>query len=321
MTSSSVATAGRAETHESGSGVAGPSKPASRSPLRGLIRSVSEGANVQIAGRLRLLALVLHPAGSGAPRVLIVCVALAGLLHPRLLRSAWLWLALGSCLVLRLVVDWPLSDNHAYLTAYWCIAMALAWWTQEPTRAAALSARQLLALTFTLAVVWKALLSPDYLDGRFFRVTLLQDERFAHVVMLATGLTRDDITFNRDAMRPPPPGIEPFDWQPLRETRAFQAAVPAMTWGTLGFEALLAVLFLAPLGAHAVLARNGSLIAFCATTCALAPVPGFGWLLLAMGLAQCPVQARRWRAAYVVTFFLVLLYTEIPWARLALGGG
>ena len=51
---------------------------------------------------------------------------------------------------------------------------------------------------------------------------------------------------------------------------------------------------------------------------ALAPVPGFGWLLLAMGLAQCPADASRWRAAYATVFFLVLFYTEIPWTELAL---
>ncbi len=33
--------------------------------------------------------------------------------------------------------------------------------------------------TFLCAIVWKGVLAPDYLDARFFRVTLVTDERFA----------------------------------------------------------------------------------------------------------------------------------------------
>jgi hypothetical protein len=42
---------------------------------------------------------------------------------------------------------------------------------------AAWSGRVLIGLVFTLAVC--EAISPDYLDGRFFRVTLVTDERFA----------------------------------------------------------------------------------------------------------------------------------------------
>jgi hypothetical protein len=262
--------------------------------------------------------MVLRPAGTWSTRALVVTAAALALLHTRLLRSPVLWLALAAFVGLRLVVAWPLSDNHAYLTAYWCLAMGLALTSAAPAAAAKLAARQLIALTFALAVIWKAFLSPDFLDGRFFRVTYLQDSRFTDVVMLTTGLSRDDIAFNREALAPPPPGVEPFDWQPLRETHAFDLLVRATTWGTLTVEAAIAGLFLAPLGDRAAWARSAMLILFCAATYALAPVPGFGWLLLAMGLAQCPMETTRWRTAYVTTFFLVLLCAEIPWAGLAL---
>ena len=38
------------------------------------------------------------------------------------------------------------------------------------------NARALIGLAFAFAVLWK-LLSPDYLDGRFFRVALVEDHR------------------------------------------------------------------------------------------------------------------------------------------------
>ena len=40
---------------------------------------------------------------------------------------------------------------------------------------------------------------------------------------------------------------------------------------------------------------------------------GFGWLLAAMGLAQCRPDQRWLRGAYVAVFVLILLYTEVQW--------
>ena len=58
---------------------------------------------------------------------------------------------------------------------------------------------------------------------------------------------------------------------------------------------------------------------FCATTYALAPVAGFGWLIATMGLAQCRPDQRRLRGAYVAVFLLILLYSEIPWTGVLAG--
>jgi hypothetical protein len=49
------------------------------------------------------------------------------------------------------------------------------------------------------------------------------------------------------------------------------------------------------------------------TVYAVAPVTGFGWLLLAMGVAQCRDDIRL-RAAYLLTFALLLVYEHVPWA-------
>ena len=50
----------------------------------------------------------------------------------------------------------------------------------------------------------------------------------------------------------------------------------------------------------------------------LAPVAGFGWLLLVQGLATCTAEDRWLRRLYVATYGLVLLYSEVPWTELAL---
>ena len=71
---------------------------------------------------------------------------------------------------------------------------------------------------------------------------------------------------------------------------------------------------LIPPRARLDLVRHGLLLTFCFTTYALAPVAGFGWLLAAMGLAQCRPHQSVLRGAYVAVFILILMYAEVPWS-------
>ena len=54
--------------------------------------------------------------------------------------------------------------------------------------------------------------------------------------------------------------------------------------------------------------RNGLLLFFVATTYAVAPVLGFAWILLIMGLAQCPSSLPKTRLAYMTAFALVYAF-------------
>ena len=163
-----------------------------------------------------------------------------------------------------------------------------------------------------MAVIWKALLSPDYLDGRFFRVTWLTDTRFTDAVQLLGQLSAAQLTHNREILDPLPEGAEPLHPALPSDPPAFRYLVLISTWGVLSLEALVALAFLLPSGARAGPLHHLSLLLFCGVTYAVAPVAGFGWLLLTMGVALCRGDQRRLRAAYVVTWFLVLFYSEIP---------
>ncbi len=113
-----------------------------------------------------------------------------------------MWLALAILVAVRVVVEWPLPDNHIYLLAYWCLAVAMALRFADSSRQLARSSRLLLGLVFAFAVLWKAVLSPDYRDGRFFAVTLLTDDRFSEVVQLIGGLSDAQLRENREYRRP-----------------------------------------------------------------------------------------------------------------------
>src|SRR4029450_11750486 len=69
---------------------------------------------------------------------------------------------------------------------------------REPARALRLSARLLVSGTFFFAVLWKVVISPDWLDGTFFRVTLLSDPRF-HDLCVLTGAASEPVLDAFDA--------------------------------------------------------------------------------------------------------------------------
>lgn len=64
--------------------------------------------------------------------------------------------------------------------------------------------------------------------------------------------------------------------------------------------------------------RHAALLLFCGITYAFAPVAGFGWLLLVMGLAQVEPRQIWFGRAYIAAFVVVIFYHELPWADLML---
>ena len=89
----------------------------------------------------------------------------------------------------------------------------------------------------------------------------------------------------------------------------------ASTVWNLFDQALVAAAFLAPIKLGLRRIRDPLLILFCLVTYAVAPVAGFGWLLLSMGMAQSEPDARV-RIWYLAAFAVLAFYAEVPWAGL-----
>ena len=279
-------------------------------------RPAGDAGPLTLPLRLTLIHLLLRPMGPWPVRAAMLGLAASGLVSTRVLTAPLTWLALALLTAARLVVEWPLPDNHIYLLAYWCLAAAIALVLPEPGTALARSSRALIGLAFACAVLWKAGLSEDYRDGRFFRVTLLTDERFADTARLIGGLSPFQLDENRRFLTPLP--AELLEPPRLVEPPRLRAFASAATWGGLALEAVVATVFLLPLAGGRERLRHVALLAFCAVTYAVAPVAGFGWLLLVMGLMTADRQERWLVRAYVAAFLLVLVYSEVPWAGAAL---
>ncbi len=287
---------------------ADPVPPSAPRPLGRLARLDTIDA-IDLALRLTLLTLLLRPVGTPNVRVAVLGLAALGLALPTCLRSPILWGALAALAGYRVLDDWSLADNHAYLLAYWCLAVTLALAARDAGACLALNARLLIGGAFAFAVLWKVVLSPDYLDGRFFRVTFLTDARFADFAQLAGGVDADQLASLAAFVRG-----DPAEAGAVIPARLVALAHVATLW-TVAIEAAVAGAFLSPLGRALSAARHALLIAFCVTTYAVATVAGFGWLLLAMGTAQCEAERRYTRLAYLAAFGVVLAYDRLPLMR------
>jgi hypothetical protein len=286
--------------------------------LRTRLVALSAAEPTALALRLTAVEILLRPMGPGWILAPLVLVATLALLATPVLFSAWTWYAASALVAARILVDWPEPDNHIYLLGYWCLAIGLTLGSQLSAARLAQASRLLLGFAFAFAVIWKAVLSPEYRDGRFFTVTLLTDPRFSDVTQLVGRMSGDALAANRRALEPLPDGAELVDPLALSLTPSFETLAFAATWGTLMFEALVAVAFLTWKAGSFEYARHGLLLLFCLVTYAVAPVSGFGWLLLAMGSSLCRPDQHLLRMMYVAAWFVVLFYGEIPWASTVL---
>jgi hypothetical protein len=275
-------------------------------------------AHLELSLRLTAITLLLRPMGPWSVKPVILAAAALVLLSPRALRTPAMWAVIATFVAVRIADDWPLADNHIYLLAYWVLSIALALRATDTAAAISSASRWLLGLAFAFAVLWKVFLSPDFVDGRFFRVTLLTDPRFAEAAMLIGGLSADQLEANRAALAPLPEGAALADPAAVIETPRLRALALTATWGIIALEALLAAVMFAPVRRVPAAARHGSLLVFCLVTYAFAPVAGFGWLLVSMGAAQTTAPETWMRRAYVAAFLVLLVYSEVPWAGLLL---
>ncbi len=283
--------------------------------MSGPWRRLAELDPLDLVLRLTLLDLVLRPVGDWTLRFPILGLAAAGLLLPAFLRRWELWAALALLTGIRVALDWPLPDNHAYLLCYWCLAIALSRFARDDARVLAINGRWLIALVFGFATLWK-LISPDFADATFFRATLLLDPRFEGFTRLVGGLSIEQIDAARAALERHADGGSLAPVAATLPSARFEFVARATTLWTVAIEAAVTIAFCWPKDRGPSRFRDALLIAFCVTTYAVATVEGFGWLLVAMGLAQCAAERVRTRVAYLAAYALILFYREVDWIEL-----
>ena len=267
----------------------------------------------ELAAKLTLLALLLSPVGNWFIRPLTLGLSVVGLLIPGMWRSPSLWAALALLTGIRFYIDWPQADNHAYLLSYWCLAFAVSAWLGN-REVLFSNARYLIALTFGFAALQKWI-SPDYLNGVFFLITFFLDERFEEFVVLFSSVTFEQIDIAREYLEgdyrsAPAPDSLPF----VIPGSMWWLAILSTAWN-LFEQTLIAIAFLVPKDSRLGRIRDPLLLLFCFTIYAVVPVVSFGWLILAMGIAQSDGKSATLRYWYTGAFFALIFFYEVPWAE------
>lgn len=245
-------------------------------------------------------------------RAFLAVAAVAGLVWRSLLFTPWLWLATATLIGTGVYVERFTADNHQYLMAYWSLALALAHFSDDPIRLARKNARLLIGFAFLWATGWK-IFSADFLNGRFLEFALLTDQRFAGFTAFLTGIPAAALTENRDQLRvlmDVPDGAKLV----LTGASMVHPLAIALAWFTVFSEGLIALTFLAPERAWIHKYRDFTLIAFLLSIYSVATVPGFAYVLIAMGLVQASRQIRFVTPLYFGSLLITQIYT-IPWAR------
>jgi len=267
----------------------------------------------ELAAKLTLLALLLSPVGNWFIRPFTLGLSVMGLLIPGLWRSPSLWVALALLTGIRFYIDWPSADNHAYLLSYWCLAFAVSAWLGN-REVLFSNARYLVALIFGFAALQKWT-SPDYLNGVFFLITFFLDERFEEFVVLFSSVTFEQIDIAREYLEgdyrsAPAPDSLPF----VIPGSMWWLAILSTAWN-LFEQTLIAIAFLVPKDSRLGRIRDPLLLLFCFTIYAVVPVVSFGWLILAMGIAQSDGKSATLRYWYTGAFFALIFFYEVPWAE------
>lgn len=268
---------------------------------------------------LVMLHLLLGTPDAWQLRTPLVMLFVLGLAIRRWLNTPAYWYVAATLMGVGVYVNWPTADNHHYLFVYACLALccSLSLPRAEQSDALALSSRWLIGLCMLFSVAWKVG-NPAYLDGSFFHYTLLVDERFAHFTAWLGSTPLELLNQNRELrtalVAGHLQGTEPMSVQ-LASSPHIALLAQGLTWWTVGIEGLLAIAWLLPDRRGTALVRNVLLLVFALSTYSVAPVRGFGWMLMLLGLAQCGERERSFRWAYLAALLAIQVLT-LPWIAL-----
>ena len=256
---------------------------------------------------MTLLLLLDYPSSFWYVRIPLTVLCVSAFVFSALRFDPRFWFVTAMVVMAGNYQNWFMVDNHKYLLGYWCLALFCCLLTEVPEKTLAQIARKLIAFSFLFALFWK-IASHDFLDGTFFHYALLLDDRFRGVSELLGGMTTELMEANRTAYRALINFDSRMDAVQLLFTRGITYLARIVTWWTLIIELVVAVSFLWPLGKSISRYRDFFLIIFILSTYSVAPVLGFGWTLIIMGLVQCENRYRYVRWLYMAAFVVLQIY-------------
>jgi hypothetical protein len=264
---------------------------------------------------LLLTVHAFHGIGVAYCQVTVMAIVAVCLVSSRALLQPVTWWLLVATSAIALADQWALADNHKFLLLYATLALAQAvTWSGDGLALLSRSSRYLLIFVFTASAAQK-LLSQPFLRGDVFEYLLLTDARMTGLSALL-GIPAAVVQRNGDALSCAR-SAAPVDGAILLAggTPLVAAAAEFFTTADVALPAFAAVGLLArsrPLRSAGYLAT----IVFIATTYAVAPVYGFGWLLCVLGYWASADDRPRDARLFLAAYALLIVY-HLPVHQLA----
>lgn len=259
---------------------------------------------LEAAGVLTAAYFLVHGGGIWYLALPLAVIGIAGLLLRPLLANSSYWLAMSAFAAFACFRNWHLVENDMFLATYWAIALHCSLLTRTPRETAGSQARWLTVLFMAIGCAWK-FSSPDYLNGTFFKAALLTDGRLAGLSRVLAGVSASSQHMNGVRIAE----LGAFDATavavPILGGARLALAAGLLTWGTLALQALVTLVFVAPPRPFLARLKIPLLLALVLTVTALSKTAGFGWILLAMGVAHTSTDDRRGRGMCYAGFLLI----------------
>jgi hypothetical protein len=270
-------------------------------------------STLDIVRILTLLVLIQHGPKDWYVRVPLTILVLFGIIVRELRAKPWFWFVIASFILSHDIVTWPGVDNHKWLMGWWTGAMWMVHLAPQASQLAVMkvNARLMLGLVFTLATLWK-IWTPQYMEGSFFEYELLADKRFKEAAIWVGGATDEGLDKNRDMkndlLTSYRKDAEPLEFVGFESGEYVDLLAVGMTWWTIAIEGALGVLALWPGNGMIAIARTLVALAFTASTYLLAPVMGFGWMVIILGFGQCPERYKKLRVSFLFVLAIIYVY-------------
>lgn len=271
------------------------------------LKIIEDRGKFDLCALMTLLLLLLYSSDSASIRIPIVILCILAFLFNSLRDNAKFWFIVTATLFIGTLSEWYQIDNHKYLLGYWCLALFLSLLTKNPERSLATAARWMIGLVFFFAIFWKVT-SDNYLSGSFFHFSLLIDERFKSLAQAVAGLTDKMDVVNQAAYRALVNYDSTLERVQFQSSPQLALLAQDITWWAFISELVVAVAFLWPEGRFVSRLRDFFLLVFIISTYSIAPVIGFGWLLVIMGIAQCTRRHQGIYLLYVFAFVALQLF-------------
>jgi hypothetical protein len=287
-----------------------------RAEITQLFRDVCDMNRTDLVLLFTLLILLRHHQAFWYLSGPMIALTVAALTWSRLRTNSLLWFVALALLSMAGALNWYVIDNHQYVLIYWCLSIFLALLLGEEDRDQCLAKNGslLIGLSMLLAMVQK-LITPSYVNGSFFEYLLLCSPRLEAIAWMMGGISLDDLKVNRALQQQLTHSSldgATMEAVTLHLTDRLHWLAIALTWITVLIEGGLGVLFLVPRASDSLRgARSVLLVVFIATTYAIAPVIGFGWILITMALAQLPTRCWKLRVTLVILFVILPIY-KVP---------